>query len=243
MRRNAVFSLVKLRSTCGFSDMQVLSPHALAVAVCDHHEIALAGLISTITAHGFTLHGSAMDGESGLSVAATSNGCIVLVEMALPPSPGAAAAVIEEVAASGGIPIGMGTSAAPEAMFSALRAGAIGYLTKDMPIRAWGEAILAASRGEALLSRTMTGLLIAEYRHQMRSAPAAQLLPSDRRLTRREWQVLELVADGKSNQRVARDLSISVDTVRTHVSHILAKLDTPNRSAAAARFQHLRAAR
>ena len=189
------------------------------------------------------LHGSAMDGESGLAVAATSNGCIVLVDMALPPSPGAAEAVIELAAASGGVPIGMGTTAAPQAMFAALRAGAIGYLTKDMPIREWGDAIEAAARGEALLSRSMTGLLIAEYRHQMRSVPAGELLPSDRRLTRREWQVLELVADGKSNQRVAHDLSISVETVRTHVSHILAKLDTPNRSAAAARFQHLRTVR
>src|SRR5215831_1369566 len=164
---NRVPSRVKLRSSCGSLSMPVSSPHALAVAVCDHHEIALAGLISTIGAHGFMLHGSAMDGESGLAVAATSNGCIVLVDMALPPSPGAAEAVIELAAASGGVPIGMGTTAAPQAMFAALRAGAIGYLTKDMPIREWGDAIETAARGEALLSRSMTGLLIAEYRHQM----------------------------------------------------------------------------
>ena len=68
-----------------------------------------------------------------------------------------------------------------------------------------------------------------------------ELLPSDRRLTRREWDVLQYVARGDTNRRVASELSISVETVRTHVSNILTKLDAPSRSAAAARYHQLRA--
>ena len=73
--------------------------------------------------------------------------------------------------------------------------------------------------------------------------PMVELLPSARRLTQREWEVLALIADGKTNRSVACDLSISVQTVRTHVSNILAKLEAPNRSAAAAKYQQLQTVR
>jgi len=74
--------------------------------------------------------------------------------------------------------------------------------------------------------------------------PAAILeyLPSNRRLTKREWEVLSCIAEGYTNRRVAAQLSISMETVRTHVSNILAKLETPNRSAAAAKYHQLRSA-
>jgi DNA-binding NarL/FixJ family response regulator len=65
-------------------------------------------------------------------------------------------------------------------------------------------------------------------------------LPSDRRLTPREWDVLHCVARGDTNRAVASELSISVETVRTHVSNILAKLEAPSRSAAAAKYHQLR---
>jgi DNA-binding NarL/FixJ family response regulator len=101
--------------------------------------------------------------------------------------------------------------------------------------------VRAAARGEATISRAMTGMLVTEFRALASVPPSGQLMPSDRRLTKREWQVLELVAQGKTNRNVAGDLSISVQTVRTHVSSILAKLETPNRSGAAATYQRLRA--
>jgi DNA-binding NarL/FixJ family response regulator len=67
------------------------------------------------------------------------------------------------------------------------------------------------------------------------------ILPSERRLTRRELDVLECVARGQTNRNVAMELSISVETVRTHVSNILAKLEAPSRTAAAARYHQLTA--
>ena len=71
-------------------------------------------------------------------------------------------------------------------------------------------------------------------------AAILEYLPSNRRLTKREWEVLSCIAEGYTNRRVAAQLSISMETVRTHVSNILAKLETPNRSAAAAKYHQLR---
>jgi DNA-binding NarL/FixJ family response regulator len=142
-----------------------------------------------------------------------------------------------------GIPvIAIGVAADPANAFAALRAGACGYITKDLPARSWVEAIKAALRGEAPLSRAMTACLVEEFRSLGPPAAILEYLPSNRRLTRREWEVLSCIAEGHTNRRVAAQLSISMETVRTHVSNILAKLETPNRSAAAAKYHQLRSA-
>src|SRR5205823_11288266 len=107
----------------------------------------------------------------------------------------------------------------------------------------WAAAIRAAIRGELSISRTITHVVLGELRAARRARPLAELLPSGRRLTGREWQVLAAIADGKTNRAVAAELFVSVETVRTHVSHILAKLAAPNRSAAAAMFRELEAAK
>jgi DNA-binding NarL/FixJ family response regulator len=111
-----------------------------------------------------------------------------------------------------------------------------------MSAAAWAAAIRAALRGEAPLSRGQIALVLEELRRRPPGMSLAELLPSERRLTRREWEVLAAVAAGKTNRAVAQELYISVETVRTHVSHILAKLEAPNRSAAAAMYQELAAA-
>jgi DNA-binding NarL/FixJ family response regulator len=138
--------------------------------------------------------------------------------------------------------IAIGVVADPANAFAALRAGACGYITKDLPARSWVEAIKAALRGEAPLSRAMTACLVDEFRSLGPPSAILEYLPSNRRLTRREWEVLSCIAEGYTNRRVAAQLSISMETVRTHVSNILAKLETPNRSAAAAKYHQLRSA-
>jgi DNA-binding NarL/FixJ family response regulator len=217
--------------------------HVVRIGICDSHDIALAGLKSTLSGHGLIVEATARTCAQALALADASHGVVVLVDIDLKSGEVSAGDVIERVTAAGGIPIATGVSGDPSVLFRALRWGARGYLTKDLPTRAWADAIRAAARGEALVCRSMTAALIDEYRSVARSTPVGELLPSDRRLTPREWQVLELVAEGKTNRIVAADLSISEETVRTHVSKILNKLETPNRSAAAARYHRLRAAR
>jgi DNA-binding NarL/FixJ family response regulator len=213
----------------------------LLVGICDSNEIAVAGLRTALAEHGIDVYAAAATRTAALTLAARSRGRVVLVDIALDTD--AAREVITAVVEAGGVPVAMGVSGEPNVLFGALRWGAEGYLTKDLPIRAWAEALRGAQRGEAPISRAMTRALVDEFRNVSRGTPGADLLPSDRRLTRREWQVLELVAEGKTNRTVAADLSISEETVRTHVSKILAKLETPNRSAAAARYHRLRLAR
>jgi DNA-binding NarL/FixJ family response regulator len=87
----------------------------------------------------------------------------------------------------------------------------------------------------------MTTLLVQRFRDDASRLTLPAILPSERRLTRRELDVLECIALGHTNRRVAAELSISVETVRTHVSNILAKLEAPSRSAAAARYHQLTA--
>ncbi len=213
------------------------------IAICDSNEIALTGLSSALAAHGLSVSETARGCEQAKALAARSEGMVVLVDAGLQPAPEAAEAVIRAVTHAGGVPVAMGVGGELETMFRALRWGAAGYLTKDLPIDAWVQAVRAAIRGEAPLSRAMIAALVAEFRNQEKRMPMVELLPSARRLTRREWEVLALIADGKTNRSVAYDLSISVQTVRTHVSNILAKLEAPNRSAAAAKYQQLQAVR
>jgi DNA-binding NarL/FixJ family response regulator len=218
------------------------APGTIAVGICDSHEISRIGLERALQDNGFTIFATANRAETALMLAGASRGAVVLVDADLSPAPTGCLRAIESIAAEGGIPIAMGVETEPNQLLDALRAGAMGFLTKDLAVATFVDAIRAAARGEAALSRTMTADLVAAFQSQAQVAPLAEYLPSAHRLTKREYEVLERIAEGMTNRTVAADLSISVETVRTHVSHILEKLETPNRSAAAARFHQLRLA-
>jgi DNA-binding NarL/FixJ family response regulator len=221
--------------------MDRVLPH-ITVAVCDAGEISRVGIARSLARHGLDVVAEAGDRASALRVARSGVAAVVLVDLNLPPAPEAAFAVVAAASDSGTIPIAVGVEGAPDGLFTALRAGAAGYLTKDLPSSSWAGAISAAVRGETPISRAMTAALVKRFREEQGREPVAAILPSDRRLTRRELDVLRCVAQGHTNRRVAAELSISVETVRSHVSNILAKLEAPSRTAAAARYHELTAA-
>jgi len=111
-----------------------------------------------------------------------------------------------------------------EKVFAAIKAGAAGYLLKDVRPAELAEALRRASRGEALLAPSVAARLMQEVSGE-RSAPAG--------LTERELEVLRLIARGMSNKQIARELVLSEKTVKTHVSNILAKLHVADRTQAA----------
>jgi DNA-binding NarL/FixJ family response regulator len=116
-------------------------------------------------------------------------------------------------------------------LFSALEAGASGYLLKEMSPAQLGRTLRAALRGEAALPRVFTARLIEEFR--ARACQPSLTRRTDRDLTTREWEVLDCLCEGLSTRRISKRLFISQTTVRRHVSSILKKLDVPSRQAAA----------
>lgn len=121
-------------------------------------------------------------------------------------------------------------SNAEEDLSNVLRAGARGYLLKDMEPDDVVDAILRASRGETVVAPGMTMKLVKLLQNDQPASSSASMLDS---LTQREREILTHLAQGESNKVIARALDISHDTVKLHVRHILAKLNLSSRVEAA----------
>jgi len=129
----------------------------------------------------------------------------------------------------------LSASASDEDLFAALRAGACGYLLKDMAADRLAFALRGTLNGEAALPRHLTARLITEFR----ARDGRRRLAVDGRqleLSEREWEVLELMKEDRSTREIAERLWISPVTVRRHVQAVLAKLQVSSRSEALARL-------
>jgi DNA-binding NarL/FixJ family response regulator len=134
-----------------------------------------------------------------------------------------------------GVPsVAFGGTGDSDTALRAIRAGCRGYIDREEPAEKWAEAATVTVNGGTYLSSAMITRLVEAYQG---IEPLSAVI--DHRLTEREWEILGLVAQGKTNKQVALELFISTETVRTHVSNILEKLDAPNRSAAAAKYHTL----
>jgi DNA-binding NarL/FixJ family response regulator len=123
-------------------------------------------------------------------------------------------------------------------LFGALRAGAAGYLLKDVSSETLLSAITAAARGEAFLQSTVTGRVVAAFARMMETggSPAeALVLP----LSPREREIVTLLGSGASNKEIADRLCLAEGTVKNHVTNILTKLDVRDRTQAALRARQL----
>jgi DNA-binding NarL/FixJ family response regulator len=123
-------------------------------------------------------------------------------------------------------------------LFAALRAGADGYLLKTMDIRRLSDALYGVWRGEAAMPRPLVARVLERFHgREPRWRPLAGEDITQRRLTSREWEVLELLAQGRSTAEIASGLVITTSTVRAHIAAIVRKLRVPDRAAAIELFR------
>ncbi len=187
----------------------------------------------------FEIVGEAGDGLAALEAVRRIAPDVVLMDLRMPNLGGAEATRRIKAEAPAVKVIVLTTFEEDEEVFSALRAGAAGFLLKDSPSEKLCEAIRFAARGETWLQPSVAAKLVAEFgRLAPRPAPSAGgSLPEP--LSAREREVLRCLADGMSNKEIGRRLSISEGTVKNHMSQVLGKLQVLDRTQAALRAREL----
>jgi DNA-binding NarL/FixJ family response regulator len=211
----------------------------IRVVVIDDQLLVRSGITMVINhQENMDVVAEAADGQDGLIQVRAQRPDVVLMDVQMPGTDGVAAtrAVIDEgLTAQNGEPIKviiLTTFHLDEYVHAALRAGASGFLLKDDPPTEIATAIRAVVAGEAWLNPAVTRRLIDEFTSQPeRHTPTPDQMTQ---LTRREREVLVLLAQGLSNADVAEHLSISEATVRTYVSHVMTKLKVREKAQAVA---------
>jgi DNA-binding NarL/FixJ family response regulator len=195
----------------------------------DDHALFRDALTSLISYQDdFEVIGEAGDAESAVEAAARLKPDLVLLDIDLPGEDGIAALSRLKAAAPGAVVVMLTVFDDTDKLLDAIKAGAQGYLIKNVRAAELLEALRGMMRGEAAISRRMATRLIEEIRRD--SPPAGP----ETELTMRELEVLELVAARRVNKEIAAALGISEHTVKNHLKHILAKLHLSSRRQAAA---------
>ena len=197
----------------------------IAVLIADDHPFVRHGLRTFLeTLDDVEVVGEAGNGAEAVEQAARLVPDVVLMDLVMPELDGVEATRRIRAESPTTKVIVLTSFDADEQVFPAIKAGAAGYLLKDVRPAELAEAIRKASRGEALLAPSVAAKLMQEVAGDR--SPAAGL-------TERELEVLRLIARGLSNKMIARELVVSEKTVKTHVSNILAKLHLTDRTQAA----------
>jgi len=208
-------------------------PHTepIRTMIVDDHALFRRGLEMVLEEEpDIELVGQASDGAEAVEKAAESLPDIVLMDIRMPRSSGIEACrAMKEAAPSAKIVI-LTISDEEEDLFEAIRAGASGYLLKDIPLDEVADTVRAVHGGQSLINPSMAGKLLTEFAALARrdDEERAQEVPAPR-LTEREMQVLKLVARGMNNRDIAKELFISENTVKNHVRNILEKLQIHSR--------------
>ncbi|MDQ2779866.1 MAG: response regulator transcription factor [Pseudomonadota bacterium] len=193
------------------------------VYVVDHHPMFLQGLAVALTAEaGLRSVGMAGSLEQALEEAPQVAPDVMLLDMALPGHRGADTITALRTKLPQTRLVGIGYELQPEAARQALAAGAAGYLLKSATADELQAALLAVSRGQVALAPALREALAAP------ASPTAR----DPHLTRRERDLLGLLARGLGNQAIAVEMAVSIHTVKFHVTNVLWKLQADNRTAA-----------
>jgi DNA-binding NarL/FixJ family response regulator len=200
--------------------------------IVDDHALFRRGLEMVLNSEpDIELVSEASDGAEAVEKAGETLPDVVLMDIRMPRSSGIEACrALKDVVPSAKIV--MLTISDEEAdLFEAIRAGASGYLLKDIPLDEVADTVRAVDGGQSLINPSMAGKLLTEFavlaRREAASEPPEQV-PAPK-LTDREMQVLKLIARGMNNRDIAKELFISENTVKNHVRNILEKLQIHSR--------------
>lgn len=198
----------------------------IGVLIVDDHPIVREGLRTYLeTVDDIEVVGEASDGEEAVRIVRDTLPDVVLMDLVMPGIDGIEATRrVREISPSTKVVV-LTSFSEDEKVFPAIKAGAAGYLLKDIQPTEVVDAIRRVHAGEALLHPTVAAMVMQEVADPQRSVPGD--------LTERELDVLSHIAQGESNREIARALTVSEKTVKTHVSNILAKLHLADRTQAA----------
>jgi DNA-binding NarL/FixJ family response regulator len=201
----------------------------IRVLIVDDHALFRRGLVQVLLGEdGIDVVGEGEDGEDAVAKAGEVAPDVVLMDVRMPRVNGIEATRrLAELLPSTRI-LMLTVSDEEDDLYEAIKAGASGYLLKEISIEEVADAVRAVVQGQTLISPSMASKLIVEFNNLARQAEEQRQLPAPR-LTERELEVLKLVAQGLTNRDIAEVLFISENTVKNHVRNILEKLHLHSR--------------
>ena len=205
----------------------------IRVLVADDHPIVRSGIVALLgSAEGVEVVGEAADGAEAVEAAARLEPDLVLLDLRMPVLDGAGATARIRAADPRIRILVLTTYETDEHILAAIEAGADGYLLKAAPQEEIIAGVRAVAAGQTVLAPGIATKLVERMRAGTPVAPPA--------LSARELEVLRLVAAGRSNPAIARELFIGEATVKTHLQHVFEKLDVSDRTRAVTRAMELK---
>ncbi len=202
------------------------------MVIADDHPFYREGLAKLLTESGVEVVGEAPNGLIAIKLVEETAPDVVVVDLNMPGLSGVELTRKLTVLTPASRVLVVTVSAAEEDVTEAILAGASGYVLKDGPVEEVVAGIEAAAAGESLISPPIAAMLLGRIRdHPEDETPEVPRAP----LSKRELEVLQLVAQGKANHEIGEALFIGTSTVRNHISSILLKLQVENRVQAAVR--------
>jgi DNA-binding NarL/FixJ family response regulator len=213
---------------------------AVRVLLVDDQALFREGLETLLSVHqDIQVVGQAGNGQEAVEISTKVQPDVVLMDVRMPVLDGVRATYLLQQCVPQSRVIVLTTFDDDEYVFDALRAGAVGYLLKDVASAQLVEAIRATARGESILGPSVAAKVIAEFSRVSRLVPSAQMEGLVEPLSERELEILSLIARGATNKEIADQLFIAEGTVKNHVTHILGKLGVRDRTEAALKAREM----